>query len=823
MIAAGTEELLRAVDAAEVTGVVAWVRHADEKQRRAAFADLAAAVRRQPEDWQAWHRQAPARIVALAGCASTAKKAATALNRGQLRWSLHTAHPGPVVEVLRLRQVPWSGEFAQLMADRLPAGEAWGALGHWRLIDALVQDSGCAVPTGEAFVAGWIDAVRAASDADAALRDSPYTAALVPMLFTHDGLGPRLDYQFEQEARGFVPALLRLGASDPAVRRLLVEGCRARLLRGGKPGELRAYARLHGALAVTAQEAAAGAGDYTRLVEAGNSTVAGMALKALRGADEAGLLAWDTLRDVAELALARPEKTLVKAQTTWLRQVARRQPEHAAEVAALLSGPGSSAPEPMPATLPVPVAAPLGPPLGSLAELAEEVSALLAGDRSVPTVERVLAAIAHWRMHDQEALARTVRPLVDTDRAWWGKLAEQMRAVLSAAAAVDPRPDRFRQLAALFRGDGATQTQLLRKLRGISSGLHLVLAARLAEMSGQLGRQPVPLLMATPTHANGHLEPAELLRRLEQAERDGWQPWALDFEQALLRLPRQTDPQVVAAALRLRSPAGAAFARWVSGPVPDPVSLRREQLADPRPSRWSWERQPHVRRVVALDPPNPAGPLVREVMTIVRYDRPTTSPGDIEEPQLWTAALPSHREVVAASALPILAANADLDFEGGGLLLAHLAECGGPVGPAVHLALAYGLAARSAADRIAAVDGLLGLAATGDLDAAAVGRELGELAAAGVLKVNRFASALDEAAQAGAVAAVWQIAVAALVPLVALDKARPATADLMALAVRCGRACGVAQLPPEVAALAARGGSSRLVAQARELQAMVAA
>jgi hypothetical protein len=816
------EELLRAVEAADVTTVVAWVRHADEKQRLAAFAGLAAAAR-QDEDWQTSQRRAPARIVALVGCASTAKKVVTVLHRGQLRWGLRAAHPGPVLEVLRLRQVPWFGELAQLMADRLPLDGSWGAFGHWRLVDVLVRESGCAVPTGEAFTAGWIDAMRDAADADAALRDSPYTAALVPMLFTHDRLGSRLDYQFEQDARGFVPALVRLGAGDSAVRRLLVEGCRSRLLRGGKPGELRAYTRLHEALAVTAPEAAAGVGDYLRLVEAGNSTVAAMALKALRGADEAGLLAWDTLRDVAGLALARPEKTLVKAQTTWLRQAARRRPEHAAEVAALLSGPASPASEPVPAALPVPVASPLGPPLGSLAELAEEVSALLAGDRSVPTVERVLAAIAYWRVKDQEALARTVRPLVGADRAWWGRLAEQLRAVLNAVAVVDTRPDRLRQLAALFRGDGATQTQLLRKLRGNSSGLHLVLAARLAEMAAQLVRQPVPLLMATPTHANGRLEPAELLRRLEQAERDGWQPWPLDFEQALLRLPRETDPQVITAALRLRAPAGAAFARWISGPVPDPVSLRREQVADPKRTIWNWQDQPSVRRVVALDPPGPAGPLVREVMTIVRYDRPTTSPGDIEEPQLWTAALPSHREVVAASALPILAANADLDFDGGGLLLAHLAECAGPVGPAVNLALAYGLAARSAADRIAAVDGLLGLAATGDLDAAAVGRELGELAAAGVLKVNRFASALDEAAQAGAVAAVWGIAVAALVPLVALDKARPATADLMALAVRCGRACGAAQLPPEVAALAERGGSSRLVAQARELRALVAA
>ncbi|GAA2381178.1 hypothetical protein Cme02nite_51630 [Catellatospora methionotrophica] len=821
MRAAGdVEELRRAVDTGDVAAVVGWLRRADEKQRRAAFADVAAIARQQPDDWSAWRRQAQARVVALVGCASTAKKAGVALNRGQMRWTLRETQPGPVLEVLRLREVPWVGELARLMADRLPLDDGWGWSGQWRLVDALVRESGCAVPTGEAFVGGWIDAMRDAPDADDALRASPYTAVLIPMMFTHDGLGPRLDYRYEDDARGFVPALLRLGAGDATVRGQLVEGCRSRLLRGGRPSALRAYTRMHEALAVPGPEAAAAVGDYTRLVESGNSTVAATALRALRGADEAGLLAWDTLRDVAEIALARPEKTLVKAQTTWLRQVARRRPERAAEIAALLADPVPVAADPVPAALPVPVPAPLGPPLGGVAELAEELSALLAGDRSVPTVERVLAAIVHWRAHDAQALALAVRPLLGAEQRWWGELAQQLHGMLGVAAVVDGRSDRRRRLDNLFRADSGVQPKTLRKLRGNGSGLHMVLAARLNEMAVQLSRQPVPLLMATPTHANGRLEAAELLRRLEQAERDGWQPWALDFEQALLRLPREADPQVVSAALRLRSPAGATFARWLSGSVPDPVSLRRQQVATAQPSYYSWHRQPALRRVVALKPPEHAGPLALELMTIARGDQPTLAAGHIEEPQLWTAALPSHREVVAASALPILAANADLDLDGGGLLLAHLAECGGPVGPAVHLALAYGLAARSAADRIAAVDGLLGLAATGDLDAAAVGRELGELAAAGVLKVNRCVSALDEAAQAGAVAVVWQLAVAALVPLVTLDKARPATADLMALAVRCGRACGAGQLPPEVTALAGRGGASRLVSQARELQAL---
>lgn len=809
-------QLREAVEACSSPRVLDWVRAADEKQRRAAFPELVAHLRA-AQDWRDWQRRAQARAVALAGCASTAKKAAVALNRGELRWTASAVDPASVVEVLRVRAVPWLGDLAQEMADRLPAEG-----GYWALVDALVRESGCAVPTAEGFVGGWVDVVRAAPDPDAALRGSPYTEVLLPMLFVHDRLGSRLEYTYGGH-RGFLPALMRLSQDDAGLRRRLLEGCRARLLRGGRPGELRAYTRMHAELAPTAAEAAAGTADYLRLVETGNATVAGMAQRVLRGVDDAGLLAWDTLRDIAGVALNRPEKTLVKAQATWLRQVARRNTAQAAEIDALLAGSVEAVALPVAAPLPVPAPSPLGPPLDTVAQLAEELAALLAGDWSVPTVERVLAGIAHWRVRDQDALARAVRPLLDADRlGWWGRLAEQLREVLLTATVTGGRTDLWRQMADVFRSDTAVQGRPLRLLSGSGSGLHLVVAVRLAEMSVQLGRRPVPVLMATPTHANGRLEAEVLLRRLETAERDGWQPWSVDLDQALLRLPRDIDPQVARAAMRLRSPAGAVFARWVSGPMPDPLSLRREQTADPRP-KHSWERQPAVRRVVALKPPEQVSPLMRDLMTVVRHDRPTMAAAAVDRPQLWVAALPSHREVVAASALPSLAALADLDHEGDGLLLAHLAEASGPVGPAVHLAVAYGLAARSAADRVAAVDGLLGLAATGDLDGAAVGREVGELAAAGVLKVNRVAAALGDAAAAGAVAAAWEISAAALPALVALPKARPGTGELMEVAGRCARAAGARAVPPEVAEFAARGGSGRLVAQARTLRDLVAA
>jgi hypothetical protein len=202
-------QLKEALEAPSAERVLDWVRAADEKQRRAAFTEVVAHGRRTSgwRDWREWQRRQGAYVVALAGCASTAKKAATALSRGDLRWVDTSAEHGRLLAALRSRAVPWLGELAHAMAERMPAEG-----GHWALVDALVRESGCTPPTNEQFVGGWIDHVRESSDPDAALRDGPYPARLLPALFTHDRLGSRLDYTYGN--RGFLPALVRLGQDD---------------------------------------------------------------------------------------------------------------------------------------------------------------------------------------------------------------------------------------------------------------------------------------------------------------------------------------------------------------------------------------------------------------------------------------------------------------------------------------------------------------------------------------------------------------------------------------------------------------------------------
>ncbi|MFF0179686.1 hypothetical protein ACFYPF_11330 [Micromonospora sp. NPDC005223] len=120
---------------------------------------------------------------------------------------------------------------------------------------------------------------------------------------------------------------------------------------------------------------------------------------------------------------------------------------------------------------------------------------------------------------------------------------------------------------------------------------------------------------------------------------------------------------------------------------------------------------------------------------------------------LWPAVLPGHRGVVAAHVLPELAMAAQEDLGGEGPVLLTLAECTGAGGPALDLAMAYGLCARHEADRVAALDALLLLAAAGDLDAPAVGGHLGEIGAQGQVILTRAVTPLRDALAAEAATA----------------------------------------------------------------------
>jgi hypothetical protein len=418
-------------------------------------------------------------------------------------------------------------------------------------------------------------------------------------------------------------------------------------------------------------------------------------------------------------------------------------------------------------------------------------------------------------------------------------------AVLAAVAPPARRPLLRGFMKAVW---GASE----RRWRGgwlVAPGPRLALLYRLHEIAVGLGqRSSPPLLVATPSSSHGHLDPGELVARLEQAAAAGWEPWEHDLQQALLRLPRAPDPAATARARRLPTPAGQRLFAWLrDGGMADPQVTRVVRPIRGRP-RWS----PGVSRLdtdevaevlATVTPPNnPARPgALPPSLAAVRRLLPQRPPPlatllcELPEPErwerwhlggwqhCWPALLPSHRDAVAAQLLPWLA-NRFTGARGAGQLLPALAEADGPVGPGLTLALAYGLGARDPIDRAAAVDALLVLASRHQLEGPALGVELAALASLGLLQVGRVAPALREAARSGATVEVWAITSAAIPRLIppAVPQPPRAVPDLLALAAEVAGTVSGRQPIPELAAISRRGGSSQLVTQSRRLQHLLA-
>jgi hypothetical protein len=493
------------------------------------------------------------------------------------------------------------------------------------------------------------------------------------------------------------------------------------------------------------------------------------------------------------------------------------------------------------------------PPIADAAELAGDVASLLITETAVGW-ERVLAGLVtlHSAGH-RDRLAGMLTPFLDRYPYEFEHLIwiVQKRTVFLGVAIRrlsdpgDPGPAWDRMVEALRTAEetgqrGGPDSPLAKTPDG-------VLAARIAEVAMRFIDHPVPLLTATPTHVNGSLDAGVLLERLRRAEDEGWQPWRFDLEQALLRVPREVDPAVVAAAGRLTSPAGRLFAGWLTdGGLPDPVSGRVEQRAGGfHPTRVDPATTP-VERVLADLRPARAGVLSLEaqLVTLIRDPLPFRVGGEPAGDDVGLAmVLPHHRDVIAAWVLPA----------GGASRMRILADCTGPVGPATVLALVHGLAARHETDRAAAVDLFLILAAEpavpeADSDpiateadggpftaeaggsfaaggdgpswATAVGTELGRLGGpADLVTVSRAVPALTDAHRAGASGHVWEVLRAALPHL--LPVAPRGLPDMLALAAEVAHAAGARGGIAGLAEVAGRRGSSRLITEARRLNALL--
>ncbi len=858
-------ELVRAGDADFVGEELAGLTPA---QRRACLPELKALRKEIREDW--WRRPelTQALMIAGAGCDTAASGAVLWLCGQEFSRGSGWRHPA-LLRVIEGQPPEWRTAVVAKLAERRTS--AWWS-DEYQLLEHLVVTTGCPVPTSEGFVTHWhtdrgwqrnrpahLTGGSPGPTLWERLSADPFVPVLVPRLFELDEIGAELDRSWheQQDGGGWGPCLARLAEHGVLDRAEMIDRCLARLLRGGRTADQRGFLTVLQAFAPTAEENAARVGSYLALLDA-LGTVAVHAQQVLAELDAAGPLAPGLLGEASATVLFRTEKKLVRTQLSWLDKAARRDPARSGEVV-LAAADAFGHPDPdvqdralkviarhidaagegvlpqlreaadvlNPAYTaraaelfglqvaaeayeellpPVPQPAPVPGPLGSPAEVAEEVAAILAGDADVVAFERALDGLVRHAYLGRHALGEALAPVLRVhylnDSRWYdAEPGHILHVALVAARRTTPEPLRSTYRATDF-GDQ--------------------LAGRLEEAARQVDAGRTPFLLATPTSSTGALDAATLVERLAAYEAVDGQAGPADLSQALLRVAVTDDAEVLAAAGRLTSAPGRLTARWLaSGGLPAQPSTRvRFAPGEERGlDRWdSYALQDVVRYVVeqpgpvlegtlAADCMQLLGPVAHSAKRTLLYWRSTPH-------RHWLAALPNHREELAARLLDVFG---NTEMRGTARLLPHLAEADGPAGPAVHLAVGYGLGARFPEDRAAAVDALLVLAARGDLDGGLLGRESADLVLIGAVKPNRLTEALRAAAGTGAYGTVWSVLAGALPGLLGAAPVR-GVGELLAVAADCARRSGARRPIAEVtAAAAARGGASRVVKEAKAL------
>ncbi|MFI7446439.1 DUF6493 family protein [Nonomuraea sp. NPDC049714] len=839
-------ELVRLVRAGDTQGTVRLVAGLDEAGRRAVAAELPAYItarRRMMAGWWEWRREFSPLLMAGVGCLGGAAAVTGWLFRREFRWRQEDARDARwVLELLRDRPEQWRADAASRMVVGLRTDDAQ----QWDIVAALVRETGIEPPAGDLFATGWLrrlDPVTAGAD--------PLFPHLAPRLFEIDGLAEAFS---GRQSRG----IHRLVEDGLLKRADVIDGILGRLLRDG-PSAVVPLADLHDRLGLGLEEVTPRVRDYVRLLPVAPVAVASLALAQVQRVEAAGLLADELFAEAVDGLAFRPEKKLLRATVTWIGEAVGRVPgradaglgalavilgqdvldlqERATRLAVRLAARAgrqgreaiTEAAGGLPADLREKISTAYGepiaeeaaeaqplvarpgpglpPPIASPEELARQVAAIR-WPLGVYEFERVLAGLVEWADREPQELREALRPwarrIDPGSLGFYGRQSmertyELLHRVVYAFAEPEESAKLSGQVAASdVQVDGSGPLDRLFQRR----------ARELVACFESGGRCPV--LLAVPTSGTGQVDPVVLLDRLERLEAAGVEALPVDLAQAMLRLPREIAPAVVERAGTLTSDAGRACAAWLRGGRP----------ADPDVTCWVHRQrgyQGHDFAEVRAEPSRPPAETPAPLGELF-----TPGSGHSYSVAWWPLVLPSHREVVAAhllSSLPASLESNDRQVR----VLADLAHGEGPVGPAMAWALACGMGHRNAADRAAAVDALVTLAARGEAPVAALGEAVAELVAAEVVKLSRVISALDEATQSGAHAAVWAVIADLLPRLLPAEGERPRSglADLMAAGARAARLAGTRGDLPALAAVAARKGSSRLAQEARRLRALL--
>lgn len=807
--------LMEAVRAGRTAEVVGLLDEMTDAERRSLFPELKALRKElRAAPWDAASRRAyPPLYVAGVACQTGAAAVAAWIAGADMRWS-GTA-PALLLRILGDRTPQWLGDLAHRLAQR---PESSGV--PYELMAGLVRLSGCAVPTTDAYVRGWLVHIGGTWQREGTvaerLRRDPYLADLVAALFETDDIGGLFGWLAGDGPNNWFGALTQLTADGVLERKVMVDACVARLLRGGSTADHRVFLRLLKELSLSPEEQRERTADWLALAADSVSAVAAHAQSVLGALALDGGLPAHQLAEMSGAVLFRSEKKLVRAQLVLLGKVLARDasmaeellpavaqafghedsdvqeralklaerhlqkvdsPDSRAELAdaaaelipalraravrtlgAVLPTPDLSTYEEMLPPAPEPVR--LAPAPESVVELAEETGALMAGTADVAGFERALDGLVRHAYRDCAALVEALTPVIT--RRWWNTTDPEY--VLhpddhfSRANRVLGAADSLDLLLATLRGRVRTATLLASVQHGtadqncVHSALSRAFAARMWEVAYRLQTEPLPFLLSTPTWSTGLLEPDELVDRLEEYRRLGARVSAADFAQALLRVRRQD---------RARATHAAERAAALSTAEGDRLA---RWLTDPVPGLPADRRRTSGDRILLefgelleLQEEFPAEfrPLGRPVSVYRERWYCYHWGDDIREH--WLALLPERRELVAVRMLRDLSTVAVEDSRGPAAVLPRLAESGGEAGEAVHLCLAYGLGARHPEDRLAAVDALLTLAARGQLDTARLGADLGQLVRRSAVKPLRLAESARAAAATGANATIWEM------------------------------------------------------------------
>ncbi|USX55244.1 hypothetical protein [Lentzea sp. HUAS12] len=726
---------------------------------------------------------------------------------------------GVLLDVLRHRDVPWKADLVTRLASRMPVRD----LDRHDLYSVIVELCGENPPDSDGFLLHLLAF-------DGHERWRPGFDVLLPRLLEVPGAGAH----FGRSVREFLCA-----RTD---RRMLLDGCLARLQQGGAQADVKGFLDLHAAIGVTPEEATEHVRDYVAMLPDSRSTVVALAQERLRSVDEAGELDFDLVAEASRSVFGRTEKKLIRAQLAWLARHAQEKPDEVVLTVAELfahesddlrgqaveliavhqAGIGAdtrSELRALAAQLPADLAARLGvettaadipglagftpspwpDPIATLDELTAEVGGLLTRTAShiePVAAERVLEALVRFAWQDREALVRAFAPLreknpwirtrVDAEafleRSWPNCRSVFTTVVTAAADVVQPvgHPEPVLDAENLGRNEPGCPGQRL--------------AGRLREIARDLLRAPRPALVSTPTETSGLLDAATLLERLAKAEAGDWDPGPRDLRQAYHRLPRDTRPEDFAS---LTSTAGQVLRAWLAEPTEPVVELVERRRTDP----YVLPRKEEVRLLVTVEPGLP------------EPEEEWFGHSDWESLlDWWPLVLPARREVVAAHLVPHLAHRRGSSGNDGAVL-PGIARAHGPIGVATTLALAYGLGTESVVGRAQAVDAVLVLAARGQFDGRALGEVVGRLLEHGGLAPNRIVPCLRDIARSGAAAQVWDV-VAAVLPK-AWSHTR--VADLVELAVELAQQLRPGGTVEGLGEVAARKGASKAVVQAKRL------